>query len=262
MIIKSLVKLSDFVISILIIIVSVILLATVSSGVLFRYVINRPLLWANEIATYALIWWVFIGTAFATRKGKHISVEFFKSRLSNRFVAWLELIIYLILILYCLILSYYSINLLPRVYVQVASFTRISVTWFYIIIPICSIIMIIYLIDLIIELIQLGKQFSKTLHGCIIKNIDSNLLIYREFGKKLPLNVTLNEDVKWDNRFRFKNSVIASETKQSHFIPKDCFGCEMEKESVCGVSRIDFIRRNQDYLGSELFGDFGSVSRR
>ena len=46
------------------------------------------------------------------------------------------------------------------------------------------------------------------------------------------------------------------------FIPKDCFGCEMEKESVCGVSRIDFIRRNQDYLGSELFGDFGSVSRR
>ncbi len=162
MIIKSLVKLSDFVISILIIIVSVILLATVSSGVLFRYVINRPLLWANEIATYALIWWVFIGTAFAMRKRKHISVEFFKSRLSNRFVVWLELIIYLILILYCLILSYYSINLLPRVYVQVASFTRISVTWFYIIIPICSIIMVIYLIDLIIELISSGSQIKKS----------------------------------------------------------------------------------------------------
>jgi len=152
MIIKSLVKISDLVISILIIIVSVILLTTVFSGVFFRYVIKRPLLWANEIAAYALIWWVFIGTAFAIRKRKHISVEFFKSKLSNRFVAWLDLIIYLILILYCFILSYYSINLLPRVYVQVASFSRISVTWFYMIIPICSIIMIIYLLDLIIKL--------------------------------------------------------------------------------------------------------------
>ena len=153
MIIRSLVKLSDFVISTLIIIVSVILLTTVSTSVFFRYIVRKPLLWVNEIATYTLIWWVFIGTAFAVRKNKHISVEFFKSRLSARFVTWLNIVIYLIITLYCLILSYYSINLLPRVYKQVASFTRISLTWFYIIIPICSIIMIIYLIDSIIKLI-------------------------------------------------------------------------------------------------------------
>jgi len=153
MIIRNLVKLSDFLISTLIVIVSIILLATVSSGVFFRYVIKKPLLWANEIATFALIWWVFIGTAFAIRKKKHISVEFFKSRLSTRFVTWLDLLIYFILTLYCFILTYYSINLLPRVYVQVASFTRVPVTWFYIIIPICSLIMIVYLFDLIINLI-------------------------------------------------------------------------------------------------------------
>lgn len=153
MIIKKLVKYSDVIITILIILISIILLTTVSASVFFRYVVKKPLLWVNEIAAFALIWWVFIGSAFAVRKNRHIAIEYFKTKLSSKFVIWLDILIYLIFGLYCLILTYYSIIVLPRVYGQVASFSRISMSWFYIIIPICSVIMIIYLIDSIIMLI-------------------------------------------------------------------------------------------------------------
>lgn len=47
--------------------------------------------------------------------------------------------------------------------------------------------------------------FIKTLHGCVIKKLQNSLLIYREFGKNLPPNVTLRHvEQCWDNRFQFR----------------------------------------------------------
>jgi len=76
-------------------------------------------------------------------------------------------------------------------------------------------------IELIIQLIESGIEFAKTLHGCIIKKIKSNLLIYREFGKKSPNDVMLNKDVKWDNRFRFKSNINLPNIYITKFTMKD-----------------------------------------
>lgn len=59
-------------------------------------------------------------------------------------------------------------------------------------------------LELIITLLKQKKDFTKTLHGCIIKRIGDNLLIYREFGKSQPNDIALREDDKWDDRFRVK----------------------------------------------------------
>ncbi|WP_253308165.1 tRNA lysidine(34) synthetase TilS [Rickettsia endosymbiont of Orchestes rusci] len=69
-----------------------------------------------------------------------------------------------------------------------------------------------YSIAPILTLIEKATKLKKTLHGCIIKRIENNLLIYREFGKKLPSNITLqNKSVIWDNRFHITKNIKIGE---------------------------------------------------
>ena len=44
--------------------------------VFFRYVMNAPLYWSEEIARYAFVWLVFIGAAIASKRGSHIGVDY------------------------------------------------------------------------------------------------------------------------------------------------------------------------------------------
>lgn len=59
-----------------------------------------------------------------------------------------------------------------------------------------------YSVNPILKLITQEMDFKNTLHGCVIKRIQNKLLIYREFGKKLPENQILSDNhVTWDHRF-------------------------------------------------------------
>lgn len=60
-----------------------------------------------------------------------------------------------------------------------------------------------YSVSPILELITQDVNFKNTLHGCVIKRTQNELLIYREFGRKLPESkILLDKPVIWDNRFR------------------------------------------------------------
>ncbi|WP_341753200.1 MULTISPECIES: tRNA lysidine(34) synthetase TilS [unclassified Candidatus Tisiphia] len=61
-------------------------------------------------------------------------------------------------------------------------------------------------IRIIVTLLQQQMNFTKTLHGCVIKKINNNLIICREFGRSLPMDIKLNNIDIWDGRFRFTGS--------------------------------------------------------
>ena len=44
-------------------------------SVFFRYLLNSPIVWCDEIVRYSLVWMTFAGAALATRDGKHILVD-------------------------------------------------------------------------------------------------------------------------------------------------------------------------------------------
>ena len=58
-------------------------------------------------------------------------------------------------------------------------------------------------VKILIKLLQQEIVFTKTLNGCIIKRLGDNLIIYREFGRNPPPDISLNNTELWDNRFRF-----------------------------------------------------------
>jgi TRAP-type C4-dicarboxylate transport system permease small subunit len=52
-----------------------VMVVSVSIGVVFRYVFNHPLIWTEEIANFAFLWGVFMGSAAAARRHQHIVVD-------------------------------------------------------------------------------------------------------------------------------------------------------------------------------------------
>jgi len=52
-----------------------VMVVTVSIGVVFRYVFSHPLIWTEEIANFAFLWGVFMGSAAAARRHSHIVVD-------------------------------------------------------------------------------------------------------------------------------------------------------------------------------------------
>jgi TRAP-type C4-dicarboxylate transport system permease small subunit len=58
---------------------------SVALGVIFRYGLNRPLLWSDEVASSSLAWMTFIGAAmlYSQRNG-HLSLTFLTDRLSPK----------------------------------------------------------------------------------------------------------------------------------------------------------------------------------
>lgn len=68
----------------------VVVLSTALS-VLFRYVLQSPLLWANDAGALALVWLTFVGAAMLLKEGGHVAITGLVNRLppKGRLVAGL-----------------------------------------------------------------------------------------------------------------------------------------------------------------------------
>lgn len=53
--------------------------------VFFRYALNTPLLWADELASILLVWISFGGAALAMQRGEHMAIELVPELLPARF---------------------------------------------------------------------------------------------------------------------------------------------------------------------------------
>ena len=95
-------------IDIFIIVLFSILILVVFSQVVFRYVFNNSLTWAEEMARYLQVWIVFLASAAAIRTGSHISVDYATHNLSSRYKNILSIIIAILTILFLGIVTTYG----------------------------------------------------------------------------------------------------------------------------------------------------------
>lgn len=59
-------------------------LACVSLQVFFRYVLEEPLPWSEELARYLFVWAAFLAAAVTVGRNDHFSIPFFVERFSAR----------------------------------------------------------------------------------------------------------------------------------------------------------------------------------
>jgi TRAP-type transport system small permease protein len=105
----------------------------ITAQVFSRYLLGRPLVWVEELATYSFIWVTFIGASLALKYRRHIRIETFVGRLTARHQALLRLVIYLLVAVLLVMLMQYA----PRVIaIEGRSYSislpvRVPRSWFY-----------------------------------------------------------------------------------------------------------------------------------
>lgn len=60
------------------------IVVTTSLGVIFRYLLQSPLLWANDAGTLALVWLTFVGSAALLKEGGHVAITGLVNKLPRR----------------------------------------------------------------------------------------------------------------------------------------------------------------------------------
>jgi len=90
------------------------------AGVFFRFVLHSPLTWSEEAARYMMIWVTYLGAGIAVKKGRHIGVTMFISRVPLRVRGYLIFLAEMVVILFLSILVYQGINLLLTLRTQIS----------------------------------------------------------------------------------------------------------------------------------------------
>lgn len=59
------------------------IVVNITAQVVSRYLLGKPLVWVEEVATYSFIWAVFLGAGLALKYDRHLRIETFIDRLGT-----------------------------------------------------------------------------------------------------------------------------------------------------------------------------------
>ena len=80
----------------------------VNVNVIFRYFLNNPIRWTDEVVTSLFVWTVFMGSAYAHRKHAHLGVDIVVNLVHGRSRKVIEFIVSLLEIAILFLLTYIS----------------------------------------------------------------------------------------------------------------------------------------------------------
>lgn len=80
----------------------------ITIGVLTRYIINRPIVWAEDVSTFAFIWAAFLGAAIGFKELRHIQIDTFLGKLGPRSRALFNAALHVVMLLCCIQLARYA----------------------------------------------------------------------------------------------------------------------------------------------------------
>jgi TRAP-type C4-dicarboxylate transport system permease small subunit len=126
-------------------------------SVFFRYILNSPIVWSDEIVRYSLVWMTFAGAALATRDDKHILVDVIDTILPEKGRKISDGFVDLVVIAFMAFLIYYGIRMTDYERGMFGeTLTWISYAYVYISIPIGAAVTILFTVS---------KYFVKETHG-------------------------------------------------------------------------------------------------
>ena len=80
----------------------------VNVNVVFRYFLNNPIKWTDEVVTSLFVWTVFMGSAYAHRRHAHLGVDIVVNLVKGRSRQVIEFIVAVLEIAILLLLTYIS----------------------------------------------------------------------------------------------------------------------------------------------------------
>lgn len=136
----------------------VLMFTIVMISIFFRYVINLPIFWSEELARYTMFYMVMLGSAVAFREERHPALLFIIQKFPNKFLKVWNFIIDIIIIIILIIILKEGYLMAVGEMIMKSPALRISFFWIYLAFPIGALLMISQIIANYI----FGKKSFKT----------------------------------------------------------------------------------------------------
>jgi TRAP-type C4-dicarboxylate transport system permease small subunit len=121
------------------------MVAVVTGGVFYRYVLNSALVWYDEFASYLLVWLTFYGAVLATQRDLHIDFDEVVRRLEPVSRRVVETVSDLCVLAFHLILLAYGTVLVRSMGAETAiSVPGVTMSWVYSVLPISGALMLAF----------------------------------------------------------------------------------------------------------------------
>jgi len=142
----------------------VFMFVVVISAVFSRYVLNSPIFWSEELASYLMVYMVMLGSAVAFRKGKHPVLLFIVQKFSVRFQEVWNFILDIMIIIISIVIFKEGYLMALNESIMKTSALRISFFWVYLALPVGAMLTISQIIVKFIfsekKLFKLNKKNS------------------------------------------------------------------------------------------------------
>jgi C4-dicarboxylate transporter DctQ subunit len=122
-----------------------ILLGIAVVNVFFRYVLEAPFFWAEEISRYVMIWIVFVASGVAFYTGEHIAMEAVIARTPPRVALILKLFILVFLMFFSILMIVYGSEVANRCRTFVSQIVGVPQFWPRLAVPVGGFIMLVFL---------------------------------------------------------------------------------------------------------------------
>lgn len=132
-----------------------IMLLIIFGQVITRYCFDYTPEWSEELARFLFVWVVFLGSALIMGESGHLAVEFVPNHFKGRpFGKILEIIIIAASYVFTLLLLIQGAKMTEVMTFQTSPGLEISMSYVYIVIPLSSALMLLYLIKDTVRIIK------------------------------------------------------------------------------------------------------------
>ena len=128
------------------VVLSLLIAAVVFLQVVFRYVLQQPLFWSEELPRYLLIWMSFLSAALAQKDEAHINITLAVTPLPRVVRRWIRLLANLVILGFLGILIYSGALVTKITAAHRSTALQIPMAIVYVALPVGAALMMLYLI--------------------------------------------------------------------------------------------------------------------
>ena len=125
--------------------------AEVIVAVFFRYALDAPIKWGEELARLVMVWAGLLGVSIALKEGEHIGLEALVSRLSGRALSGCSLAAHSLVGIFLVVLLLWGINISIAAWGTFLPALQIKWTWSHLAVPVTAGIQLIHLGSMILN---------------------------------------------------------------------------------------------------------------
>lgn len=119
----------------------IVMVVVVFAQVIFRFVLEQPLPWSEEVARYIMVWIAFLGAALAIEKRAHPLVEVFVNLLPVKVRIPVHILAVGLSCIFYTIILYYGLMFVTSSMTQPSAVMRIPMGCVYVVIPLSGLML-------------------------------------------------------------------------------------------------------------------------